>query len=118
MPHITAEYSQNLADSVDIRRLVQELHETVINSGLFEVATVRTRAEPREIYVVADGRPENVFLQVIARIRPGRSVEERKQLGEALLTTCKRALAALPRVAVGVEIHELNPEMLFRHMTV
>ena len=54
MPHSTAEYSQNLADSVDIRRLVQELHETIINSGLFEVATVRTRAEPREMRRAAD----------------------------------------------------------------
>ncbi|MBN8994253.1 MAG: 5-carboxymethyl-2-hydroxymuconate isomerase [Rhizobiales bacterium] len=118
MPHVTAEYSQNLADNVDIRQLIQELHETMIGTGLFEVATIRTRAEPRAIYIVADGRPENVFLQVIARIRPGRSVEDRKRVGEALLTTCKRALAALPRVAIGVEIHELDPEMLFRHMTV
>jgi 5-carboxymethyl-2-hydroxymuconate isomerase len=118
MPHVTAEYSKNLADSVDIRRLVEELHETMVHSGLFEVSTIRTRAAPRDIYVIADGRPENVFLQVIARIRPGRSVEDRKRVGEALLATCRRALASLPRVAIGVEVHELDPQMLFRHMTV
>jgi 5-carboxymethyl-2-hydroxymuconate isomerase len=118
MPHVTAEYSRNLADNVDIGRLIEELHETMINSGLFEISTIRTRAEPRDIYVVADGRPENVFLQVIARIRPGRSEADRKTLGNALLATCKAALAGLPRVAIGVEIHELNPDMLFRHMTV
>jgi 5-carboxymethyl-2-hydroxymuconate isomerase len=118
MPHVIAEYSKNLAGSVDIGRLIQELHETMINSGLFEISTIRTRAAPRDIYVVADGRPENVFLQVIARIRPGRSEADRKRVGEALLATCKQALAALPRVAIGVEIHELNPDMLFRHMTV
>lgn len=118
MPHVTVEYSANIEPSVDARRLVQEIHETMINSGLFEIATIRTRAEPRDIYIVADGKPENVFLQVIARIRPGRSVEDRKRLGGLLLDTCKRALAGLPKVAIGVEIHELNPEMLFRHMTV
>jgi 5-carboxymethyl-2-hydroxymuconate isomerase len=118
MPHVTAEYSKNLADSIDIGRLIQELHETMINSGLFEISTIRTRAEPREICVIADGRPENVFLQVTARIRPGRSEADRKKLGNALLATCQRALAALPRVAIGVEVHELNPDMLFRHMTI
>jgi 5-carboxymethyl-2-hydroxymuconate isomerase len=90
----------------------------MINSGLFDIATIRTRAEPRDIYVVADGRPENVFLQIIARIRPGRSVEDRKKLGNALLATAKTALAPLPRVAIGVEVHELDTDMLFRHMTV
>jgi 5-carboxymethyl-2-hydroxymuconate isomerase len=118
MPHVTAEYSKNLADSIDIGRLVQELHETMINSGLFEISTIRTRAAPRDIYVIADGRPENVFLQVIARIRPGRPPEDRKKLGNALLATCQQALASLPRVAIGVEVHELDPDMLFRHMTV
>ena len=119
MPHITVEFSSNLEDKVSIRRLVDALHTTVVASGLFDLATVRTRAAPRPIYRIADGKPENVFLHIIARIKSGRSVEERKALGEALLETTKTALGADSRpIALGVEIHEIDPEMLFRHITI
>ena len=101
-----------------VRELIDGLHRTMIDSGLFEITTIRTRAEPRHVYKIADGNKDNVFLQVIARIRPGRSVEDRKTLGNALLANTRAALAALPAVAIGVEVHELDPEMLFRHMTI
>ncbi|MBN9009646.1 MAG: hypothetical protein J0H63_05730, partial [Rhizobiales bacterium] len=48
MPHVTAEYSQNLADNVDIRQLIQELHETMIGTGLFEVATIKVESRVGE----------------------------------------------------------------------
>lgn len=119
MPHITVEYSSNLEDKVSVRRLVDELHMSVVASGLFDLSTVRTRALPRTIYRIADGKPENVFLHIIARIKAGRSAEERKTLGKALLETAKAALGADARpIALGVEIHEIDPEMLFRHITI
>ncbi len=119
MPHVLVEYSSNLEDAVSIRQLVDALHITMIESGLFDLSAIRTRALPRTIYRIADGKPENLFLHIVTRIRVGRSVEERKQLGNALLATAKKALAGDSRpIALGVEIHEIDPEMLFRHITI
>jgi 5-carboxymethyl-2-hydroxymuconate isomerase len=119
MPHILVEYSSNLEDKVSVRRLVDDLHKTMVDSGLFELSAIRTRALPRGVYRIADGKPENVFLHIITRIRSGRSVEDRKTLGNALLNAAKAALGADSRpIALGVEIHEIDPEMLFRHITI
>ena len=121
MPHITVEYSSNLENGVDVRRLIDDLHRTVVQSGLFEPAAVRTRAAPRSLYRIADGAPENVFLHITARIRAGRSAGDRKALGASLLQTAKDAIAAQPApppIAVTVEVHEIDPEMLFRHITI
>lgn len=121
MPHITVEYSSNLESWVSVRTLIDELHRTVVQSGLFETAAVRTRALPRNVYRIADGAPENVFLQIIARIRAGRTKEDRKSLGASLLKTAREAIAALPTstpIALGVEVQEIDPEMLFRHITI
>ena len=118
MPHITVEYSSNLASRVSVKTLIEELHRTVLESGLFEPAAVRTRAFGRDIYLIADGNPENVFLHIIARIRAGRTMEERKSLGNSLLRTAKAVLPASTPVALSVEVHEIDPEMLFRHMTI
>ncbi len=121
MRHIMIEYSSNLADGISVKTLVEKLHRAILDSGLFETSAVRTRALPRDIYVIADGNPQNVFLHVIARIRAGRSVDVRKALGNSLLQTAKDVLTALPPstpLALGVEVHEIDPEMLFRHITI
>jgi 5-carboxymethyl-2-hydroxymuconate isomerase len=121
MPHITVEYSSNLEDGIAIRTLIDALHRTVEQSGLFDPAAIRTRALPRPVYRIADGNPANVFAHIIARIRAGRTVEERKRLGNALLETAKKAVSAMPAVppiALTVEVHEIDPEMLFRYVTI
>lgn len=121
MPHITVEYSSNLEDHVNLRGLVDDIHETVVQSGLFEPADLRTRAARRTIYRIADGRAENIFLHVVARMREGRTVAERRSLGGDLLRAAREALAGLPAstpVAVSVEIQEIDREMLFRHITI
>ncbi len=120
MPHILVEYSSNIAPRVEVAGLIGALHGAVVESGLFEPAAVRTRALPRDLYLVADGAPDNVFLHITARIRAGRSIENRKALGESLLQAAKSALSALPPstpIALSVEIHEIDPKMLFRHIT-
>ncbi len=119
MPHILVEYSSNLEERVIINRLIEDLHKTVINSGLFDLSAIRTRALPRSVYRIANSNPDNAFLHIIARIRAGRSRDDRQKLGNALLEAAKAALAGDNRpIALGVEIYEIDPEMLFRHITI
>ncbi len=120
MPHILVEYSGNLAPRVEITGLMGALRGAAVESGLFEPAAARTRALPRDTYLIADGAPENVFLPIVARIRAGRSIDNRKSPGESLLKAAKNAISALPPstpIVLSVEVHEIDPEMLFRHIT-
>lgn len=117
MPHITVEYSANLEPEIDIRRLVDAVHETVVRSGIFELGGIRTRAEKRDAYRVADGDPSNGFVHVVIRIAPGRPVKKRKALGEAVLATVARdtdAIYAKRGLALSVEIQELDAALNFR----
>jgi 5-carboxymethyl-2-hydroxymuconate isomerase len=117
MPHITVEYSANLEPELDIRRLVDATHETVARSGLFELGGIRTRAEKRDHYRVADGDAGNGFVHVVARIAPGRPLEKRKALGEALLATVAKeteAIFAKRGLAISVEVQELDAALNFR----
>jgi len=121
MPHIMIEYSANLEQQVDVSLLINELHRTVIESGLFQPSTVRTRALPRQAYRIADGAPQNIFLQVTARVRAGRTVADRKTLGSNLLAASRQVIAGLPAstpIALTVEIQEIDPDMMFRYSTI
>jgi len=119
MPHIIAEYSANLEDRLDVQALVDDLHRAAVESGVAELAGIRTRAARRQYFRVADGKPENGFVHIVARLRVGRPEEKRKALGEALLAAADKRLASVYPVhplGLTVEIHEID-HMTFRRNT-
>lgn len=120
MPHIIAEYSANLEDRLDVAALVADLHQAAIDSAVAELVGIRTRAVRRAYFRVADGNPANGFVHIVARLRRGRTVEQRKALGQALLAAADKRLADVypsHPIAMTVEVHEIDPEMTFRRNT-
>ena len=119
MPHIIAEYSANLEDRLDVAGLVADLHQAAIDSAVAELAGIRTRAARREHFRVADGNPANGFVHIVARLRVGRSEEQRKKLGQLLFEAADKRLAPVyPAHPIGltVEIHEID-HLTFRRNT-
>lgn len=114
MPHIIVEYSGNIESNVSPQDLVAAMHEAAIASGIADVAGFRTRAERRDAYRVGDGNPDNAFVHVTARIRHGRTLEQRKALAQTLMAAADRALEPAFRarpLALSVEVHEIDPEV-------
>jgi 5-carboxymethyl-2-hydroxymuconate isomerase len=87
MPHIVVEYSANLGEKLDIGALLEKIHDAVLVSGVFEIGAVRTRAERRDMYRIADGDPNYAFVHIDLRIGPGRDVGTRRRLAESVLNT-------------------------------
>jgi 5-carboxymethyl-2-hydroxymuconate isomerase len=111
MPHIIVEYSANLDGSLDIRRLVDDLHQVVADSGVADIAAIRTRAERREVYRIADGDAKNAFVHVVARLRKGRPVDMLTKISDALLAAIDRNLErafAAHAIAITVEMEEID----------
>lgn len=112
MPHIVVEYSANLEPDVSVRRLVDEVHKVALGTGVFPLGGTRTRAERRDVYAVADGNPEHVFVAILARIAAGRDEATRRRVAEDLLRVLERETAELFRtrgVALSVDLQETDP---------
>lgn len=111
MPHIIVEYSANLEDTLDVPGLIDDVHRCAIDSKVADVAAIRTRAERRDNARVGDGNPANAFVHVTARLRIGRSEQQRTALAEALLAVIdKRMTRAFEKhpTAITVEIEEID----------
>lgn len=111
MPHIVVEYSANLEPQVSPRRLVDALHEAALATGVFPIGGLRTRAERREVYAVADGDPDNAFVAVLARIGEGRDAQTRKRVAEELMLALERETAEAFRtrgLGLTVEVQEID----------
>ena len=112
MPHIVVEYSANLESHVSVRRLVDELHAAALATGVFPIGGLRTRAERREIYAIADGDPDHIFVAVIARIGHGRDAETRQRVAAALMRVLEAETAEVFKsrgVGLTVEVQEIDP---------
>ena len=117
MPHFTIEYSKNLEDRVDFRDLAKKVHEAALSTGVFELGDVRTRTEPRDVYVIADGDPKNSFVAITARVASGRSAEVRKRIGQTVFDALCAFLAEVYEttpIGLSLEVQEIDPTASFK----
>jgi len=117
MPHQTIEYSANLEPELDIEALLTVLHETAAGIDALPVGGLRTRAVARQHYRIADGHPDNGFINVFLRIAPGRPFEVRKAAGEklfrALCDYLEPVYSSSP-LAISYEIQELDADLRWK----
>lgn len=117
MPHIVVEYSVNLEEQISAGELVRRVHEAALGTAVFEVGAVRTRGEPRQLYEIADGDPENAFIHVAARIAPGRDPDTRRRIGQALLDalwSIAEPIWDTTPLGLSVEVNEIDDTAALR----
>ena len=117
MPHLTIEYTANLEPQLRLPQLIDALHNTAATIAAFPVAGLRTRAERRDHYRIADGHADNGFVHLTLRIAHGRSVEVRQAAGDLLFATLCQELQPLLEqrpLAISFEISEIDPVLNYK----
>jgi 5-carboxymethyl-2-hydroxymuconate isomerase len=117
VPHIIVEYSANLEQAVAMETLVRDVHRAVVATGTFKLGAVRTRGVKRDIYVIADGDPQNAFINVIARVASGRPLEKRRGVAEAIMGVLDKQTATLAQsqgLALSVYVEEIDEDGALR----
>lgn len=117
MPHLIVEYSANLENQIDILELVETIHNAALKTGVFELAAVRTRAERREFYAIADSHRDNAFVAISVHIAPGRPVETRQRLGKEIFdAACEFLEDVYEKTPIGIslEVTEIDNTAAFR----
>jgi 5-carboxymethyl-2-hydroxymuconate isomerase len=117
MPHFVIEYSANLEPDIDLSAIVDAVHKSAAESGLFKIGGIRVRTLKHEIYKIADGNPEHAFLHVRANILEGRSVGDREKLGNTTIAAVDALLSEAHKkrgIALSVEVSEIDHNMSFK----
>lgn len=84
MPHLIVEYSANLGEILDLDSLLDRMHATAVESGMFPLGGIRIRAYKSEHYRIADCAPDNAFVHITAIVGAGRSLDRREQVSKTL----------------------------------
>ncbi len=117
MPHLTVEYSKNLDPQIDIDELLRVLHTAAANIEALPVGGLRTSAVAREHYQIADGHPDNSFVNLLVRLAPTRPFDVRKEIGEILFQVLCQHLEPIHSstpLAISFEIQEMGAELRWK----
>lgn len=117
MPHQIIEYSANLEDELDIEALVEAMHDAAVMCDALPIGGIRTRAARRDLYRIADGHADNLFINVTLRIAP-RPPEVKKEVGEKLFQALRDFVQPVydtRPIALSLEIQEITPEFRWKH---
>ena len=111
MPHLVLEYSANVPDRPDMKRVLLDLHEALLAAAPFERKDLKSRAVRHEVFAVADGSEDRAFVALSIAILEGRPDAVKAALSEAALEVLVRAypeLVAGGRGAISVEVRDLH----------
>ncbi|SDR25541.1 5-carboxymethyl-2-hydroxymuconate isomerase [Paraburkholderia fungorum] len=123
MPHLTLEYSANLADEKSIGQLCNTLAQCLAaqrdgEQRVYPLGGIRVRALRCDQYYIADGRPDAAFLHANLKIGAGRSGAVKKATGDALFALIKQHFAAefeQHGLALSLEIGEFSEAGSWKH---
>ncbi|SOE97874.1 5-carboxymethyl-2-hydroxymuconate delta isomerase [Burkholderia sp. OK233] len=123
MPHLTLEYSANLADEAGIGQLCTSLAACLDaqrenDQRVYPLGGIRVRALRCEQYCIADGRPDAAFLHANLKIAAGRSDVVKRATGDALFEAIKQHFAAAFEkhgLALSLEINEFSEAGTWKH---
>jgi len=121
MPHQIIEYSANLDADMNIDELIAALHETAADIDALPVGGLRTRAVRRDHFKIADGHPDNTFINVTLRVAQGRTLEIRQDAGERLFAALCDFIAPIfdrRPMALSCEIQEISPETRWKQSNI
>ena len=117
MPHQIIEYSANLEDRIDIDALVAGLHEAARDIDGLPLGGLRTRAARRDHFAIADRHPDNAFVHLVLRLGHGRTLEKRREFGEAIFAALCGLLEPVytpSPLAISFEIQEIHPDLTWK----
>lgn len=106
MPHCIIEYSKDLESRVEPSILIQAVHNGAVTSALFDESHIKTRTRSYVNYKT--GASDNAFIHVTASILSGRTVEQKANLSNTILSQLKKL--DLSAVTITVQICDIETE--------
>ncbi len=83
MPHIIIEYSEELLVDAEVLSMLNAVHCSIADSGLFKANQIKTRAYPFKEFTNAG--ESNPYIHIQARIKSGRDADNKKHFAEVIL---------------------------------
>lgn len=107
MPHLTLEYTSNLAGFAPARALAA-INAASVASGLFGESDIKSRALALDCFQVGVEAVPRGFVHVRIALLAGRGSEERKTLAAAVLAALAPTVDAPPGIEIQLSVETVE----------
>lgn len=117
MPHLTLEYTPNLAQTADMAGLLVELNQLVADVAGIALENFKSRAIRRDVFAVGAGTCDSGFVHLEIAVFGGRPSAIKDEMGRKSVALLERRFSASGQgVApqITVEIRDMNREAYFK----
>ena len=112
MPHITFEHTENT--TIDFQSFFKELAEQLVETGAVPKLGIKCRATSSKDYYIIDGNPDYKMVNLLFRLREGRSFEVRQKIASIGMTLMEKYFKEEIKnkeIILSTEIKELIKEL-------
>ncbi|WP_165310077.1 5-carboxymethyl-2-hydroxymuconate Delta-isomerase [Vibrio ziniensis] len=85
MPNLVLEYSNSVEERINIQGLLEDLHQVALDSGLFEVSSVKSRTLRCHHWLVGNVADSEDFIHVQFELLDGRTPAQKRELSQQLM---------------------------------
>lgn len=117
MPHLTLEYTANLAHRAPDRSLFLKLHRALESVAGIRIGNCKSRMREVDPWVVGDGEGASAFVHLDIRLLEGRPQEVRRAVGARALEILRAHFTPPPEGAalqITVEVQEIVAATYFK----
>lgn len=104
MPHFVIDCSENIIKIESPENIIQKVYDTAESTGLFNKGDIKVRINPFKYYNI--GNTKDDFIHIFANIMEGRTVLQKKNLSEKIITELKSIFPEVPIISINIRDFE------------
>lgn len=107
MPNLVMEYSNSVDERVNVQGLLEDLHFVVLQSGLFDTLSVKSRALRCHHWLLGDEGDSSDFIHIGFELLAGRTEEQKRDLSRQLMAVLQQQAGHVRSLTVN--IRDMDP---------
>ena len=104
MPHFVIDCSENIVKIKSPEEIIQKVYDTAESTAIFDKGDIKVRINPFKYYTI--GNTKDDFIHVFANIMEGRTVSQKKNLSERIITELKLMFPDVPIISINIRDFE------------
>ena len=104
MPHFVIDCSKNIVKLKPPEEIMQRVYDTAESTGLFSKGDIKVRINPFTHYTI--GGTKDDFIHVFANIMEGRTIAQKKNLSEKIVTELKSIFPEVSIISINIRDFE------------
>jgi 5-carboxymethyl-2-hydroxymuconate isomerase len=102
MPNLVLEYSNSVDERVNVQGLLEDLHKAALDSGLFELASVKSRTLRCHNWLIGEAGDSLDFIHINFELLAGRTSEQKRALSRDLMAVLQEQASHVHSLTVNI----------------